>query len=643
MSTLYVGGVRLHPCRLAARPAYCGSVRVPLDYRAPAGATVAIGFGWLPARKAGSAGSTVTATRTIVAQEGGPGYPSTGTAGEYLRMLGPLLDHANLLMVDERGTGFSSLIRCTGLQRLGNVMTTPAFRRAVAACGAQLNATYRRPSGGIVQAADLFSTANGARDLRRVLLALHTGPVDLYGDSYGTYFAQSFLARYPGLLRSVTLDSAYEARDLDPWYVTSVAAARRGFDAVCARSAACRSAALDGTSWQRISQLAGLLRRRPVAGTTTGLAARRVHVVVDQTALVNIVNDAGYDFGPYRALDAAARAYLVGGDKQPLLRLWAQDLGWDDSDYVAPAGYFSDGSYMAIACTDYPQLFDMRSAQSRRRSQLARSIDRLDPTTFAPFTVAEWMSMQPYTETYSGCLTWPRPAHPEDTPVPRGPMNPTHVPVLVLNGSLDSLTPAAGGAHVARQLSSAARSVVVPNMVHLVGLDDRYGCGAGLVRRFIARPARLHSMDVTCRSSVPEVHTVGAYPRRVRDAVPAHGAASLAVRRLASVVAAAAGDAANRYGYVDGLHDLGLRGGHVAYSRSADGSLTATLSDVRWTLDSQISGTVCFTKLGLAARARLAVSTARGRTAATVSWNTPGRAALATVHIAGSTLTLPAP
>ena len=64
-------------------------------------------------------------------------------------------------------------------------------------------------------------TANTARDLARVLDALHLGKVDLYGDSYGTFFAQSFLSRYPGRLRSVVLDSAYEARDLDPWYRTT--------------------------------------------------------------------------------------------------------------------------------------------------------------------------------------------------------------------------------------------------------------------------------------------------------------------------------------------------------------------------------------------------------------------------------------
>ncbi len=33
--------------------------------------------------------------------------------------------------------------------------------------------------------------------------------IDLYGDSYGTYFEQVFAIRHPNLLRSIVLDGAY--------------------------------------------------------------------------------------------------------------------------------------------------------------------------------------------------------------------------------------------------------------------------------------------------------------------------------------------------------------------------------------------------------------------------------------------------
>jgi pimeloyl-ACP methyl ester carboxylesterase len=179
---------------------------------------------------------------TVVAMEGGPGYPSTGTAPDFLDMIGPLHADHDLLLVDARGSGRSTPMDCAPLQAYGGSTATDHFRALVRACADQLDRTWQRSDGSWVQAADLFGTANVARDLAGVVTAMGLGRVDLYGDSYGSWFAQVFTARYPQLLRSVTLDSTYEVRDLDPWYLTSVQTARTAFDAACARSiVSCRN------------------------------------------------------------------------------------------------------------------------------------------------------------------------------------------------------------------------------------------------------------------------------------------------------------------------------------------------------------------------------------------------------------------
>ena len=582
-------------------------------------------FGWLPASHPRPGGA-----HTVMAQEGGPGYPSMGTAPDYAAMLGPTLRTHNLLVVDQRGTGVSSLIDCKGLQHLGNLTTTATFRTDVAACGSQLGSR-----------SDLYGTGYVAEDLAAVVRALHVGRVDYYGDSYGTYLGQSFLARYPQLLRSVTLDSAYEARDLDPWYRTTATTARRAFDAVCRRSPACRDAT-SGVAWKLITRLDHRLRHHRVTGSATGLDNRRHHVTVNTSALVNLVNDAGYDYQPYRDLDAAARAYLDHGDRAPLLRLWEQDIGWDDGDYVAPASYYSDGDYYAVACTDYPQLFDMHASRATRVKQLDAAESALAPKTFAPFTIKQWLSMQPYTETYDSCLDWPAPTHPALPPVPSGSMDRTHVPVLILNGSLDSLTPAPGGAHIARQIGSAARAVVVPNTVHLVALDNPHPCGEDLVRRFIAHPSRLHTMSVSCIHKVPAIDAIGRYPRTVSAALPGTGAAPLRLRKLASVATAAVGDAAIRFDYIDGYHDHGLRGGTVSYTRSR-GRFVGHLHAVRWTVDSTVTGRVRFPEDGLSGVARVIIAADHHRRFATIRWSAtrPGRRAV--VHLDGWVIDVPSP
>ncbi|MDT5001634.1 MAG: hypothetical protein QOK12_3739, partial [Mycobacterium sp.] len=431
---LTVGSVTTHRCNLAGRSvtSYCGSIQVPLNYNSARDGTITVGFGWFPAT---AKATTSAPAQTIVAEEGGPGYPATDSATDYVPMLGTsLLATHNLLLVDERGTGLSTLINCHTLQTLPTTTTTPALLRAIRHCGQSLNHRFPKSGGGFVHASDLFTTANSARDMARVLNALGIDKVDLYGDSYGTYFSQSFMSHFPHRLRSVTLDSAYEARNLDPWYHTTMTTARRAFDTVCRRSAACHAAA-PSSSWHRIGRLARAIRAHPFSGRAPGVGAKPVTVRMNIGALVNLVNDAGYDFDPYRQLDAAARAYLHHGDARPLLRLYAQDLGYDLSN--VPPAYYSDGQYYAIGCSDYPQLFNGRDPSKQRRRQFAAHVRHYPAHAFAPFTVREWVRVDPFTEPYHACTAWPRRMHRNDPPVvPHISMNATHVPVLILNGEL---------------------------------------------------------------------------------------------------------------------------------------------------------------------------------------------------------------
>jgi hypothetical protein len=96
---LTVGRVKLHPCK-DVPGAWCGHLRVPFDRHDPRAGTIPIGFEWYPAGSRHAAG-------TIVAMEGGPGYPSTGSRDYYLELFAPLLGSRNLLLVDNRGTGTS--------------------------------------------------------------------------------------------------------------------------------------------------------------------------------------------------------------------------------------------------------------------------------------------------------------------------------------------------------------------------------------------------------------------------------------------------------------------------------------------------------------------------------------------------------
>jgi pimeloyl-ACP methyl ester carboxylesterase len=571
--------------------AYCGHIRVPLDYASPRSPRIAIGFRWVPA--------TGHATGTVLAVEGGPGYSSIGTQPQYLAMLGRLRGSRNLLMVNVRGTGDSTPVNCPGLEHFAGIgQYGRRFDHLVAQCGRQLNHTWRYPDGRWVHASDLFNTAYSARDVATVLRHLRVGRVDLNGDSYGSWFSQVFASRYPGLLRSVTLDSTYQVLGLRPWYTTTVITARRAFDAACARWQACTSAAHHAGSrfrsgWAVISALARYLSHHLVKGPTTTDNGTSGELTVNELTLVNLVNNAGFDPVVYRDLDAAALALLRDHDKAPLLRIAALSLGFDDTNY--PLDEFSDGLYYAIGCTDYVQLFSRIAPPATRLLRYRAALRREPAKTFAPFTVPEWTNLDQYTEAYSACLGWPTPTRLVPPINRRPPLVPARLPVLIMSGDLDSLTPRLGGAAlVARQLGPSARLVVFSNLTHVMLQDANDGCPASIFQRFIAHPGGLAHENVSCASRVTPVHSVGSYPLRLRAAAPAlpepGNTAGRQALRAVTVALAAVGDEISRYEELNGDRDRGLRGGAVTFAFAPGNVLGITLRGLRWVADAVVDG-----------------------------------------------------
>ena len=586
---------------------------VPLDYASAASPRIRVGFRWLPA--------SGHAAGTVLAVEGGPGFATTGTQGAYLAMMGPLKRTRNLLLVNLRGTGNSTVIDCPGLEHAGSKQYGQRFNRLVAACGRQLNHTWHYRGGGWVHASDLFNTAYTARDVSGVLRALHLGRVDEYGDSYGSWFSQVFASRYPGQLRSVTLDSTYQVLGLDPWYTTTVVTARRAFEHACRAAAACAAATGGGGgAWARIGALAARLARAPVTGKTTLPDGTRGTVTVTVLTLVNLINNAGFDPVVYRDLDAAGRALVAHGDAAPLLRLAALSLGFDDTNYPLPE--FSDGLYYAVGCTDYVQLFSRTAPPAVRARQYAAALRREPAATFAPFTLRQWTSLDQYTEAYSACLRWPSPVKLVPPITRKPPLVPRRLPVLILSGTLDSLTPKLGGATlVARQMGPSARLVTVANLTHVALQDANDACPASIYQRFVMDPGNLQHENASCAARVTPVHTVGAYPRHlagVAPATPAPGnAAGRRARQAAAAALASAGDELSRFPLLDGDRDLGLRGGTVTFSGNG---LLATLHDVRWVTGARTDGTARLDPATGLVTARLAVRYGGGTVRLTARW-----------------------
>jgi TAP-like protein len=187
------------------------------------------------------------------------------------------------------------------------------------------------------------------------------------------------------------------------------------------------------------------------------------------------------------------------------------------------------------------------------------------------------------------CTTWPVASrqHPAGEPVPPGTRFPD-VPVLVLNGDLDTTTTPKEGERAAR-LFPGATHVIVANGVHVTALDDFYGCVSGIVRRFTLTK----KVDAQCAAHVPALHLVPAFSRSIGEVEAARplpgNDAPLKERRAAAAAVLAAADVLARSYEFELSAGSGLRGGsYVATPRN--GTDNATLSGVRWTDDLAVSG-----------------------------------------------------
>ena len=627
-ATKKLGSVSLHRCG-GGQHGWCGSVKRPLDPGRPHGPRIAIAFHWLPA-------SHPAKKPAIVAVEGGPGYPSTGSLYEYHGIYSPLLRTRSLLLVDNRGTGGSALINCPSVQRYNGVTSGPEFATRVKSCARRIERTY--PG---VHAADLFGTAYAAEDLAAVIRALRLGKVDLYGDSYGTYFSQSFMARHPELLHSVTLDSSYQVLGLDPWYASSGPVAMNALNVVCSRSPGCT-----GSASGRLAQLLAQLRAAPLTGSTRDSDGSRTHVEVTPRTLVDLVQDAASDPVIYRELDPSVTSALAG-DPLPLLRLAAQSNTYDHG--VSTPDYFSDGLYFAVSCVDYPQLFRMSSTPAQRRIELAASMAVPPaPNLLAPFTSDEWLSMSAYDEPFMACLDWPQPAHSAPAVPPGSKPLPASVPVLIVGGELDSLTPEPDVEKFGPTLGAHVRIVKLANAVHVSSEGDTYligatRCARKIIRAFARDPSKLDSIDTGCAAAIPPVHTAIAYPPTFAAAAPATLVSGrdpgIDARRAATVAAGALGDAIIRRVY-SGADEPGpgLRGGTFL----SVGGTHFKLNAVRFVSDASVSGKGEQDPATTVTTGDLTVTTpSRAKVRVTLHWSQ--RSPTASAKIGAATLSLPAP
>jgi pimeloyl-ACP methyl ester carboxylesterase len=421
----------------------CGSIELPFERADRSLGDVRIAFAVRPRtdRHAPTRGA-------LVAVEGGPGYGSIGSARDYIATFGGLLRRRDLVLVDARGTGRSEPIDCTDMQTGRNTDDV-----GLAACAEHLGERFGS-----------YRTAAAADDINDVRAALGYDRVQMYGDSYGTYLAQSYAFRHGDTLEALVLDSAFPVRGESAWYPSTWRTGIRSLATACERSPTCR-----GDAGRRLERFVAELRDQRL----------------DVGPLLDAIAAAGYggSMPPagYLRIDRAISRWLAGDTERYEKLTSVGHVG-----FGKPRSY-AVGQELAVSCNDYPMLWDKDAGWEERRRQLGAAIAAQPQDSFAPFTPAE-VALTPDWP-YRECLGAPRPGPLYEPPAAESAPAPD-VPVLVVSGELDDITSPAEG-RAAAALFPDSRQFVWRNAGHVQSLYDPGSKGAVRIRAFL----RSHSRD----------------------------------------------------------------------------------------------------------------------------------------------------
>jgi pimeloyl-ACP methyl ester carboxylesterase len=406
------------PC--ANDPGYrCGTVRVPVDYRRPRGASIPLAVIEKPAT------DPAAAKGVLLFNPGGPGESGVQILPVLAALVPPEISQDfDLVSFDERGTGASDRLACgPSPSAAASVVPVPAKAGAplpATAVYRNLATSCRRQYPVLLPHVD---TTDAARDMDRIRQALGVRQISYWGLSYGTVLGSVYAHLFPGRVRAMVLDGAVEATaPLATQAIEeapAIVASLNHFFAACATETNCPLGSNPRAYYQR---LATRLQRQPLPAPGDG---DDLPVTVGDlyTATLFYLSVPTFGGGFPTALVAA-----TAGNGVPLRDLslaFEQDL--DGTSLVGPQWTYT--------CNDADAHLGPAAA-----GRLARSL------------AARYGNVGAYAVTYNlgGCVDWPKPSRPvTDIHVAGGPK------IVVIGNTGDPNTPHTAAVQLTRSLGSA--------------------------------------------------------------------------------------------------------------------------------------------------------------------------------------------
>lgn len=426
----------------------CGTVTVPLNYQHPNGKTITIEVSEIATAKPGKKRGY------LLLNPGGPALEGLNMPATMAPTLpASVLDSYDLIGFDPRGVGASTPMSCGLSESFAVGFPYPAADGSIKQNIASAQAVAK-DCAKIGDELQYFTTANTARDMDRIRIALGAAKISYWGQSYGTYLGAVYTSLFPRHTGRMVLEGAVDPSKV---WQQQIELWNQGMNARfpdAARLAAANNATLGlGSTTAQVTSaflaLADRLDQRPAAipGANLSLSGTLLREMTYELLLHNTTLADLTRF--WKAADDLAAGKLTAADAAALQR------GLADTSSPGEAGVPADNQVtmtMALICGD---------------ASWSRNVGSYAAGTAA--ARAEYPLSDGMPDNIWPCAFWHKaPIEPPVKVTSNGPRD-----ILILQNRRDNATPWQGALGMAAALGSRAGFVGVDNGGHYV-----YGTGS---------------------------------------------------------------------------------------------------------------------------------------------------------------------
>ena len=448
--------ITFEECQLSAPglsvrlPAECGKLAVYEDRAANSGRQIELNIARIPAV------SRNPAPDPLFFLTGGPGQAATESYLQLSTAFDSINQKREIILVDQRGTGQSNPLDCPEVEQESDLPSESGQEVArLKECLGKLDAN---PA--------LYTTWIAMQDLDQVRAALGYEEINIYGLSYGTRAALTYLKQFPEHVRTVILDGVVPQDE--PLGLDVARDAQRALDLIltrCEKEAACSKAFLGVRG--EFSALLDRLKSSPVDVSLN-------HPSTGEPVTISFTAE---------KMASAIRLLTYAQETVALLPLIIHTAASDNDFRLLAAQYLivssqiggsiSEGMNFSVLCAeDFPFITPEAAEQANANTYL----DNLQTQGLADI-----------------CAFWPR----GDTPADFKQPVQSDVPVLILSGEVDPVTPPENGMQIAKTL---------PNSLNLVAAGQGHnviyrGCLPRVAKDFV-ESGSVQGLDTACVQNI---------------------------------------------------------------------------------------------------------------------------------------------